>query len=314
MVGILAAHALGVPCAMNPIRVTYFRKPPPFRRRTATMTRPRRQLPSFRRRSALEASLPPSAVPRTLGKGVLQAFPDANPGRLAAWLTEAEQQPGIESEFLLFVALMVGVRLRVTREDITQVLEELWAWLTTAPRGMKRPLADLLLEVLTPELVAVVERRGWQFGATGKRIRRRGRPPESRALWTTALLVDSHLQRAGVARKRARELAVSLAAVLSGRTDAGVSELYRTRGPRRRPDPKPLLSALQQRYEDWLQREGQHVRDPAPDQSSGEEGAAWRRRRRPLWQILGVYGAEHFARLILAQVPDKLWKPFAAVS
>jgi hypothetical protein len=278
------------------------------------MGRSRRQLPAFRRRSAMEAPVPLSEVPRTLEAGVLHVFPDANPRRLAAWLKEVVEYPGVEREFLLFVALLAGIRLRVTREDLAQVLEGLWAWLTSMPKRLKPELADLLLEALAPALTAAVEQRGWQFGSAGKRVRRQGRPPASRAVWTTALLADCYLQQAGVAGARARELAVSLAAVLLGRQEAGVSELYRARGLPRRPDPKKLLAAIEERFADWLGREAMQQHDPAPEEDDATEFAGWRARHRPLTQVLGMYGTERFAQLILEELPDDLWRPFAAVS
>jgi len=54
--------------------------------------------------------------------------------------------------------------------------------------------------------------------------------------------------------------------------------------------------------------------DPAPEKANVSETAAWRARHGPLTQLLGMYGTERFAQLILAQIPDDLWRPFAAVS
>jgi hypothetical protein len=277
------------------------------------MDRSRRQLPAFRRRSAMEASVPLSEIPRTLEAGVLHSFPDANPRRFAAWLKAAGEQPGVECEFVLFVALLVGVRLRVTREDLSQVLEQLWAWFTSMPKKLKPEVADLVIEALAPALAAAVEGRGWQFGATGSRIRRQGRPPESRAVWTTALLASDYFRQAGVAGAQARELATLLAAVLSGRAEAGVSELYRARGLPHRPSPRRLLKAIEERYEHWLELEGMQQRDAATEKVTAADMAAWRERHRALTQMLGMYGAERFARLVLGQMPDDLWQPFVAV-
>jgi len=266
---------------------------------------------NYRRRSALQARVPPSEIPHTLEGGVLSVFPDTNPRRLAAWLDETRAAAATESELLLFLVLIAGVRLRVGRDELVPVFENLWTWLTSAPRRMPPALAELVIEALTPELKRAIERRGWRFGPGGELIKRRGRPPEARAAWTAALLAEHHLVAHGALAPKARTLATSLAAVLLGRESVESPEFYRTRHRIGIPDPSRLDRAIRERYETWLAQHAIQVRDPAAPNEEVELRAAWRERHRPLTQFLGSYGAEQFARLILEEIPEAFWAPFS---
>ena len=50
---------------------------------------------------------------------------------------------GVEAEPMLLMALLSGVRLHVARDNLVSVVEHLWSWLTSHPRHMPPPLADL---------------------------------------------------------------------------------------------------------------------------------------------------------------------------
>ena len=214
---------------------------------------------------------------------------------------------------MLLMALLSGVRLHVARDNLVSVVEHLWSWLTSHPRHMPPPLADLVIEALSPELKRVIEGRGWRFGADGAPIRKRGRPLEARAAWTAVLFVESELRRGGTPAGAARELALTLIAVLLGRRSVEAPERYRARKPMGNPDPSSLALAIRERYETWLEREGVQLRDPAPDRADGQAYATWRKRHRALTQLLGMYGAPEFARLLLSQLPAHLWTPFLRV-
>jgi hypothetical protein len=268
---------------------------------------------SYRRRSALEAKAPAVKIPRTLEAGVLSVFPDANPRRLAAWLDEARAAGAAEPEPLLFLILVVGVRLRVSRDEVVAVFEDLWTWLAAPPRLMQPELAELVIEALTPELRRAIKRRGWRFGPGGELTRRQGRPPEARAAWTAALIAENHFVANGAQQTKARTLAISLAAVLLGRQAVEAPEFYRSRRRMGVPDPSELASAIIERYEEWLSRHAKQLRDPAPLAEQADLHLAWRGRHRPLAQLVGMYGAEKFARLIFEEIREELWVPFSKV-
>lgn len=240
-------------------------------------------------------------------------FPDANPRRLSQWVRDAHTRTAAEVEPLLFLALLCGTRLWVERDTVTGFLEELWRWLTGAPRRMPRELADVLIEALAPDLTRVVEARGWRFGEGGRGIKQPGRPPEARAAWAAALVIESHLVRTGASPASARELAILLVAVLLGRGAVEPSEFYRARRRLGKPDASALGRAVMERYEIWLAREGVQLRDPLPSPEDADAIAAWRDRHRALTQLLGMYGTDKFARLILAEMPEGSWTPFLDV-
>jgi hypothetical protein len=273
------------------------------------MGRPPRTLPPYRRRSALAAGHAAPKAPGTLEAGILSAYPDANPRRLEEWAGRVVGETAAEPEPLLFMALICGVRLEIERDDAESILEQLWAWLTSPPRRMPHKLADLLVEAWSTELRRIVETRGWRFGHAGRPINRQGRPPEARAAWTVALLVERQLLASGVPPAPARELACALAAVLLGRRAVASAEIYRARKRIGNPDPTGLAAAIMGRYESWLRSEAAQLRDPAPSEDP-DSLAEWRARHRRLAQLVGIYGAGKFARLVLREIPAELWAPF----
>lgn len=242
------------------------------------------------------------------------AFPDANPGRLAGWAESVRAIPGAEAEPLLLSALLCGLRLGVARDDLVSVLEQLWSWLTSAPRNLAAPLADLLLEALGPGLKRVIEDRGWRFGADGQPVRKRGRPLGARAAWTAGFLVESELKRGGLRPSAARRLALDLVAVLLGRRYVEPAEFYRERKRMGNPAASDLALAIRERYESWLSREGAQARDAKPDSADTAPLAAWRARHRSLPQLLGIYGAPEFAQHLLSELPAPLWTPFLGIA
>ena len=251
--------------------------------------------------------------PGTLEGGVGWAFPDSNPGRLAAGVESVRAIEGVEAEPLLLMALLSGVRLQVARDDLVSVLGQLWSWLTSRPRSLPPPLAELVIEALRPELKRVIEGRGWRFGAEGEPVRKRGRPLAARVAWTAALLVERALRRAGTRAGTPKEFALALVAVLLGRRSVEAAELYRARKRMGNPDPSSLALAIRERYETWLEREGRQLRDPAPDRADGAAYASWRASHRALTQLLGIYGAPTFAGQLLSELPAHLWTPFLSV-
>ena len=278
------------------------------------MRRTRQPPLAYRRRPVLAARLAAPVPPGTLQGGAGWAFPDSNPGRLAAWVESVRAIEGVEAEPLLLMTLLSGVRLQVARDELVSVLEQLWSWLTSRPRNMPHPLADLVVEALSPELKRVIESRGWRFGTDGEPVRKRGRPLEARAAWTAALLVEGELRRTGkIAATTARELALALVAVLLGRRNVEPPELYRARKRMGNPEPSDLALAIRERYETWLEREGVQSRNPAPDRADAAAYAAWRRRYIALPQFVGLYGAPGFAQLVLQDIPPKVWALFLSV-
>jgi len=154
------------------------------------------------------------------------AVPNANPRRLAKWVEGVRALPEVEPEPLLFATLLCGVRLTIVRQGLEEVCERLWSWLTSTPQALEPDLAGLVLEALTPGLKRAIESRGWQFGAEGEDVRKRGHLPGARAAWAAALVVENELRRLGVPPQIAREQVVELAAVLLGRRSAETSDLY----------------------------------------------------------------------------------------
>ena len=277
------------------------------------MSPPRRQPPEYRQRSYLEAPEDGSRrSPRTLHAGVAAVFPNANSRRLAAWIRDVRADSAAAPEVLLFLVLLCGARLSLARDSVAEILEELWTWLTGPPRDMPRELADLLIESLAPALTRVVESTGWRFGPGGRGLKRSGRPPETRAAWAAALLVDDQMRRSGDSPIRAQKLALPLVAVLLERDVPLASELYRARRRLRRPDLSALTAAAVARYETWLEREGTQCRDPRPAPADADATAAWRKRHGALTRFLGMFGPEQLARLILDEIPQDLWAPFLA--
>ena len=155
----------------------------------------------------------------SLRGGVVRAFPGLSEARLAGWVREVQQTPGVEveAEELLFAMLLCGVRLGVYGPDLAAVKGELWAWLTWAPRHMPAHLADLVVEALTPGLARAVERRGSKVGPSGTSGLKGGRPPLGSAAWAAATVVDRRLRSPAGEPHRVRQLTLALAALLLGR-------------------------------------------------------------------------------------------------
>ena len=246
----------------------------------------------------------------SLRGGVVRAFPGLSEARLAGWVSEVQQTPGVEveAEELLFAMLLCGVRLGVYGPDLAAVKGELWAWLTWAPRHMPAHLADLVVEALTPGLAQAVERRGSKVGPSGTLGLKGGRPPLGSAAWAAATVVDRRLRSPAGEPHRVRQLTLALAALLLGRPSVAAYEFYRERKRRGALAVERLSLEIVQQYEWWVLHDGVRQADDAPS-SDARTYRAWRRKHRTLNWVM-KFGSESVARLSLSRFPDELWGPF----
>jgi hypothetical protein len=247
----------------------------------------------------------------SLRGGVVRVFPGLSEAKLAAWVSEVQQTPGVEveAEELLFAMLLCGVRLGVYGPDLAAVQRELWEWLTWAPRNMPADLAELVVEALTPGLAQAVERRGSKVGPSGASGLKGGRPPLGPAAWAAAVVVDRRLRSQAVKPRRARELTLALAALLLGRPSVAPYEFYRERKRRGARAVARLSLETVKQYEWWVLHDGVRQADDArPD--DGRTYPAWRRKHRTLKWVMNEFGSESVARLALSRFSDQLWRPF----
>jgi hypothetical protein len=247
----------------------------------------------------------------SLRGGVASAFPGLSEAKLAAWVSEVQQTPGVEveAEELLFAMLLCGVRLGVYGPDLAAVQRELWEWLTWAPRNMPAELAELVVEALTPGLAQAVERRGSKVGPAGASGLKGGRPPLGPGAWAAAMVVERRLRSQAVKPRRARELTFALAALLLGRPSVAPYEFYRERKRRGAHAVERLSVEIVKQYEWWVQHDAVRQSDNA---RPGDERTyrAWRRKHRTLKWVMSQFGSESVARLSLSHFPDELWHPF----
>jgi len=114
----------------------------------------------------------------------------------------------------------------IYQPEVSEILRELWEWLTWNPRNMKPELVDLVVDALAPQLQRELRaRKGWRVGPSGDREKKPGRPPTSRPAWVAAAAIDTHLRAKGVGALDATDRALELAAILTGREMAAPEEL-----------------------------------------------------------------------------------------
>lgn len=248
-----------------------------------------------------------------LHAGVGLAFPDIDREKLPDALSAIRQGAGPAQDQLLFLALICGARFSIQKPEIEPVLGDLWTWLTGHPRNMPDSLAKLVIEALTPGLERAVRGcGGWRVGPRGPFERKPGHPPDARAAWTVAVLVEHWHRTSGVAATEAVRRALALAEVLLGRKRIEASEFYVVRDAMGKPDPGPLLSECLAQYKYWVVHDAIRSGDPEPPEGDQEAHAAWERRHSHFPWLLSAWGSYGFARMALGMMPSKLWIPFGS--
>jgi hypothetical protein len=216
------------------------------------MAKKRRPIPEFKKKSYLDASEGWPFQFQSLSDCILEIFKDANPKRLEKWRKEIgkETQP----EPILFMAMVCGMKFRIKQPDVTKALEDLWKWLTGGlHHEMDEELANVLLEVLAPQMERVIEARGYKRGwPKGEYISKKGRPPVSKGGWVAAFLAERYFRNAGIKATPAKELASSFASVLLGRKHIELSEYYRVRKNAPKSNIEELTERLTEEYNHWV--------------------------------------------------------------
>jgi hypothetical protein len=253
------------------------------------------------------AGLAKSGADTLLG-GVLESFPRAKSERLKGWLQELPNDPGVEKEPLLFLALVCGTRFGIYLPRVDELQTELWQWLTWHPRNMRSELAELLTSALTPVLERELKaRQGWRLGPSGSRTKKPGRPPISRGAWAAALVAERYLRWNQVPAGEAVGQALDLAAILTRREVAEPAQLRRAPGATGIPDVEELLDALLEQFEWWVTHDAVRAEDPAPLRCQRKQYAAWRKQHRTLASVLKRLGADSIARDVLTRIPREVW-------
>jgi hypothetical protein len=259
------------------------------------MARKRQPLPEFKRSRYFG---PSEGWPyeSQLSRCVLQVFPDANPTRLEEW---QDGLGNVAAEPLLFMAMVCGVNFRITPPDVTKARENLWTWLTGGDHYLDEELAEVVMEVLSPQVARVIEARGYKRGwPKGEYVSKKGRPPVSRGAWVAAFLVEQYLRDVGVKATPAKGQAADLASVLLGRPYIELNEFYRIRKRVPKFNVVELTGKLAEEYNHWVEQDKLY-RSP--------EGQI---RHESLRNVLLYMGYEGLCGTILGKIPQDLWEPF----
>ena len=242
----------------------------------------------------------------TLQEGVRGCFPAVEPRALGTWL-DALAKAKVEPEFFLFVVLVCGVQFQVYRMDPKAVADELRAWLVSPPRLMRAQLADVMTNALAPAIERTIDDQ-WKGGPEGKAIDIGGRPPDTRAAWAAAAVVEEILAQRRVPVDDRERMNYGLLELLLGRT-VGSREYdgrWRATGGSR-----PLGLA------GWLSAEYERLVEMSARRQYEHEAAArpsdWRKRHRALTHLFAVDGFEAGARSVAVSVPPGLWDSLAGV-
>ena len=239
-------------------------------------------------------------------KGVLELFPKADSKRIDGWIWSLAKWPQVEPEAVLFVTLVCGTRFGIYQPEVSEILRELWEWLTWNPRNMKPELADLVVDALAPQLQRELRaRKGWRVGPSGDREKKPGRPPTSRPAWVAAAAIDTHLRAKGVGALDATDRALELAAILTGREMAAPEELRHAHMGS--PSPAELSKVLTAEFEWWVAHDAVMSNKPGPSSGPQPDPLASRATHRSLPNVLARYGARSLAQEVVTRVPSGVW-------
>jgi hypothetical protein len=262
------------------------------------MAKKRRPVPEFKKTSYLDASPGWPYQCQSLSDCVLEVFPAADANSLGKWRekTGKETQP----EPILFMAMVCGMKFRISQPDVTEALEKLWKWLTGGlHHEMDEELADVLIEVLAPQMARVIEARGYKRGwPKGEYISKKGRPPASRGAWVAAFLMERYLRNAGMKATPAKERAADFASVLLGRNSVERPEYYRFYKKAPKSNIDALTARLTEEYNHWVRQE--ELEGRSKQQNRHEE----------LSGVLKYIGFEAISSAALGRIPKDLWEPF----
>lgn len=258
----------------------------------------RQHIPEFKKTSYRDASEGWPYPFKSLSECVLEMYPAADSESLEEWHRETGEETNPEP--ILFMAMVCGVVFRISQPDVRKALEDLWKWLTGGiHHRMDEDLANILIEVLTPQMARVIEARGYKRGwPKGEYISKKGRPPVSKGAWVAAFLAERYLRNVGMKATPAKEQAAYLAAVLLGREYIEMSEYYRYRKNAPNSNITELTRILTEEYNHWVKQDKLRLR---PD----GEG-----RHASLYNLLPYIGCEGICRATLGRIPIDLWQPF----
>jgi len=237
----------------------------------------------------------------TLQEGVRGCFPAVNPQALGTWL-DALAKAKVEPELVLFVVLVCGVQFQVYRTDPETVMEELRTRLVHSPGGMRPQLADVVVKALAPGIKQAVDAQ-WKAGPESEAVEITGRPPDTRAAWAAAALIEELLAQRKVPVKDRERMTFGLLELLLGR---GVESREYDRRWREAAGSRPsqLVARLSEEYEKLIERSARR--------QYGTEAKArpkdWRKRHRALTHLFVVEGFEAGARSVAVSTPTGLWE------
>jgi hypothetical protein len=261
------------------------------------MVKKRRPVPEFKKKSYLDASQGWPFQFQSLSDCVLEIFKDANPKRLGKWLTETGKET--RPEPILFMAMVCGMKFRIEQPDVTKALEDLWKWMTWGDPCLDKELAEILIEVLAPQMARVIEARGYKRGwPKGEYIIRKGRPPVSRGAWVAAFLTEKYLRNMGIKATTANKQAADFASVLMGRKSVELREYYRLRKNSPKSNIDELTERLIEEYNHWVRQD--RLRADSEEQNRHES----------LSTELKYVGFEAICGAALGRIPANLWQPF----
>ena len=283
-------------------------------------------------REAIDRQEPRPAGPKNLRGGLHVFYPKLDSQELKRWESRLQEE-SVEPELVLFTALLCGAHFWLWPKELRKTLEDLHFWLTSHPRLMPEELAEIILEALEPGLRRGVNRPGgWEEGLEGRPLRVVNAPEYNRAAWVSALLIKNHFARAGLAKGKSTELALSLPRALLGRKDeVDDGELSRAHGTMGKPDPEELMKELTGQYEYWILEdilledtleeealpkdvpiEGppKHPKKYAWPDQKGDDYQEQRPKHKELPFLLDRFGSTTFARKALYRIARGSWLPF----
>jgi hypothetical protein len=236
----------------------------------------------------------------TLQEGVRGCFPAVESRALGAW-QDALSQAKVEPEVVLFVVLVCGVQFQVYRIAPEAVMHELRAWLARSPGGMRPQLADVVVRALAPGIKQAVDDQ-WKAGPQSEAVEISGRPPDTKAAWAAAALVEELLAQGKVPVKDSERLIFKLLELLIGRAvePREYDRRWRAAAGSR---PSQLVAWLSEEYERLIKKGAQ--RQYGPEAKARPKD--WRERHRALTHLFSVDGFEAAARSVAVSVPPELW-------
>ena len=236
----------------------------------------------------------------TLQEAVGGCFPAVEPRVLGAW-QDALAKAKVEPELVLFVVLVCGVQFQVYRIDPEAVMGELRDWLERSPGGMRPQLADVVVRALAPGIKQAVGAQ-WKLGPRSDAVELTGRPPDTRATWAAAALVEELLAQRKVPVKNRERLTFKLLELLLGRAvePREYDRRWRAAAGSR---PSELVVRLSEEFGMLIEMSAQ--RQYGRDAKARPKD--WRNRHRALTHLFTVDGFEAGARSVAVSVPPELW-------